>query len=140
MSFCKDCVKGVTHKGTPNGKWEKIGEVDSYVATPTGEYPKNKAILFLPDVFGPQLKNAQLLADDFAANGFKTIIPDYLNGDHAPADALIPGSTSTFKLADWLPNHTQEKTRPTLNKVVEALKSAGVTDLAATGYCFGGTF
>jgi len=91
-------------------------------------------------VFCPQLKNAQLLADDFAANGLKTIVIDYFNGDHAPADALIPGSTSTFKLADWLPNHTQEKTRPTLNKVVEALKSAGVTDLAATGYCFGGRY
>ena len=42
------------------GKWEKIGGVDSYVATPTGDYPQNKAILFLPDVFGPQLPNAQV--------------------------------------------------------------------------------
>jgi hypothetical protein len=42
------------------GKWEKIGGVDSYVATPTGEYPQNKAILFLPDVFGGQLPNAQV--------------------------------------------------------------------------------
>jgi hypothetical protein len=71
------------------GKWEKIGGVDCYVATPEGDYPKEKAILFLPDVFGPQLNNAQvrmifcaclrcdtnripqLLADDFASNGFK---------------------------------------------------------------------
>jgi hypothetical protein len=42
------------------GKWESIGGVNSYVATPAGEYPKNKAILFLPDVFGPQLSNAQV--------------------------------------------------------------------------------
>ena len=42
------------------GKWEKIGGVDSYVATPAGDYPQNKAILFLSDVFGPQLPNAQV--------------------------------------------------------------------------------
>ena len=42
------------------GKWEKIGGVDSYVATPTGEYPQNKAILFLADAFGPQLINNQV--------------------------------------------------------------------------------
>ena len=43
------------------GKWEKIGGVHSYVATPAGEYPKDKAILFLPDIFGPQLVNSQAL-------------------------------------------------------------------------------
>jgi len=138
MSLCKDCIKGVTHEGTPKGKWEKIGGVDSYVATPTGDYPQNKAILFLPDVFGPQLPNAQLLADDFAANGLKAIIPDYLNGDPIPPNALNPGGT--FNIAEWFPNHTQEKTRPTLNKVVEALKSAGVAELAATGYCYGARY
>jgi hypothetical protein len=42
------------------GKWEKIGGVDSYVATPAGDYPQNKAILFLTDVFGPQIPNAQV--------------------------------------------------------------------------------
>jgi dienelactone hydrolase len=138
MSLCQDCVKGVTHEGTPKGKWESIGGVNSYVATPAGEYPKNKAILFLPDVFGPQLPNAQLLADDFAANGIKTIIPDYLNGDPIPADALGPGST--FNIGTWFPNHGQDKTRPSLDKVLEALKEEGVTEFAATGYCFGGRY
>jgi dienelactone hydrolase len=138
MSLCKDCVKGVTHEGTPKGTWAKIGGVESYVATPSGEYPKDKVILFLADVFGPQLPNARLLADDFAANGLKTIIPDYLNGDPIPADALNPGSN--FSIADWFPNHTQEKTRPTLDKVVKALKEEGVTSFAATGYCFGGRY
>jgi dienelactone hydrolase len=138
MSLCKHCVKGVTHEGTPKGKVEKIGGIDSYVATPAGEYPQNKAILFLPDVFGLELSNNQLLADDFAANGFRTIIPDYLNGDAIPPDALSPGQS--FDISKWFPNHTAEKTRPTIDKVVEALKSEGVTELAATGYCFGGRY
>ncbi|KIM44792.1 hypothetical protein M413DRAFT_442758 [Hebeloma cylindrosporum] len=138
MSFCEHCVKGVTHEGTPEGKWEKIGDVDCYVATPDKDYPKDKAILLLPDVFGPQLNNAQLLADDFAANGFKTIVPDYLNGDPIHPDALNPGSN--FDIMKWFPNHTQEKTRPTLDKVINALKGQGIQTFGATGYCFGGRY
>lgn len=68
----------------------------------------------------------------------QTIIPDYLNGDPIPPDALKPGSG--FDIGTWFPNHTEEKTRPTLNKVLEALKKDGVIKLAATGYCFGGKF
>lgn len=44
------------------GKWEEINGVNSYVATPTVDYPKDKAIIFLTDVFGPQLVNAQVRA------------------------------------------------------------------------------
>ncbi|KAH9479730.1 Protein AIM2 [Psilocybe cubensis] len=138
MSFCAHCVKGVTHEGTPQGKWEDIAGVNTYVATPSGDYPKDKAILFLTDVFGPQLINAQLLADDFAANGFKVFAPDYLHGDPVPPDALNPGSG--FDLMKWFPNHTQEKTRPSLDKVIAALKEQGITVFGATGYCFGGRY
>ncbi|KJA16584.1 hypothetical protein HYPSUDRAFT_91198 [Hypholoma sublateritium FD-334 SS-4] len=137
MSFCEHCVKGVTwHEGTPQGKWEKIGGVDTYVATPTVEYAKDKAILFLPDALGPQHINNRLLADDFAANGFKTYVPDYLNGDPIPPDALNPGQLFDI-MKRWFPTHTQEFTRPPLDAVIAALKAAGVTSLGATGYCFG---
>ncbi|KAK0457850.1 dienelactone hydrolase endo-1,3,1,4-beta-D-glucanase [Desarmillaria tabescens] len=138
MSLCKDCISGVTHEGTPTGKIEQIGGVECYVATPAGEYPNNKVILFLPDAFGITLPNNQLLADDFAKNGYKTIIPDYFNGDPVPADALEPGRT--FDFAKWLPNHSPAHTRPPLDKVVAALKDSGVIEFGATGYCFGGRY
>lgn len=69
-------------------------------------------ILFLRDVFGPQLVNPRsVLAEDFARNGFKVclsflflpckypltdefeqiIVPDYLNGDPVLTDATDPG-------------------------------------------------
>jgi len=73
-----------------SGKLETIAGVPCYVATPTIDYPKDKVVLFLPDVFGIELINAQvrsiphhptlllksrqLLADDFAQNGFKVRI------------------------------------------------------------------
>ncbi|KAK0497340.1 dienelactone hydrolase endo-1,3,1,4-beta-D-glucanase [Armillaria luteobubalina] len=131
MSFCKDCVSGVTHEGTPTGKIEQIGGVECYVATPTVEYPADKVVLLLPDVFGIILPNAQLTA-------FQTIIPDYLNGDAVPADAMGPGKS--FDLSTWFVTHTPAHTRPPLDKVIAALKESGVTDFGATGYCFGGRY
>jgi len=138
MSLCADCVKGVTHEGTPKGKWEKIGGVECYVGTPEVDYPKDKVVLFLADVLGPQHINAELMIDDFAANGFKTIGLDYLNGDPIPADALKPGSN--VDIMKWLENHGAEQTRPTLDKVIDALKEQGITAFGATGYCFGGRY
>ncbi|PPR07249.1 hypothetical protein CVT26_012507 [Gymnopilus dilepis] len=164
MSFCDNCVKGVIHEGTPKGKWEKLGGVDCYVAAPTIDYPKDKAVLFMADIFGAQLVNAQvcngldvillsglptltlylqtmimkLMADAFAENGFFTVIPDYLNGDPIPLDGLDPGSG--FDIGKWLLNHGADQTRPPLDKVINALKVQGVTGFGATGYCFGGRY
>ncbi|KAJ7609045.1 dienelactone hydrolase endo-1,3,1,4-beta-D-glucanase [Roridomyces roridus] len=137
MSFCKDCFKGVTHDGTPEGKVEKIGGIETYVATPSVDYPKDKVVLFLTDIFGLPLVNAKLLADDYARNGFKTVIPDYLNGDPIPVEAMEAG---TFDIGKWFPNHGADKTRPSLDAVINALKAEGVTTFAAVGFCFGGRY
>lgn len=57
MSLCKHCVSGSIHEGTPKGKVEQIDGHDVYVATPTKDYPKDKVLLMLTDVFGLQLNN-----------------------------------------------------------------------------------
>ncbi|KAJ7445857.1 dienelactone hydrolase endo-1,3,1,4-beta-D-glucanase [Mycena latifolia] len=138
MSFCKDCITGVTHEGTPEGTIETIGGVACYVATPTVDYPKDKVLLFLTDVFGLELVNSRLLADDFARNGFKTIIPDYLHGDAIPADVIPLGGA--FDMAKWFTTHGPSDTRPHLDAVIAALKAGGVSSFGATGYCFGGRY
>jgi len=137
MSLCTHCISGVTHGGTPVGKVEKIGGFDTYVTKPQGEFPKDKAVLYLPDVFGIQLNNCKLLADDFAKNGFQVYAPDYLNGD--PVSEADMGSPD-FNLGKWFVNHGQDKTRPVLDGVISALKEQGVTSFAAVGYCFGGRY
>ncbi|KII87465.1 hypothetical protein PLICRDRAFT_125453 [Plicaturopsis crispa FD-325 SS-3] len=137
MSLCQNCVKGVRHEGTPTGKFETIGGVRTYVATPTTEYSKDTAILFLPGAFGLELSNNPLLADDFANNGFLTVIPDYLNGDSVPTDAL---ALENFDVAKWIQNHGPAQTRPPLDAVIAALKADGITKLGAVGYCFGGRY
>jgi len=139
MSFCKDCIKGVTHEGTPEGKIETIGGIECYVATPTVDYPKDKAVLLLTDVFGLGLVNNKLLTDDYARNGFKTITPDILNGDPVSPDAFNPGNN--FDIGQWFgKGHDQAHTRPTIDKVIAALKADGITVFAAVGYCFGGRY
>ncbi|TCD70369.1 hypothetical protein EIP91_003721 [Steccherinum ochraceum] len=134
MSLCKDCVSGVRHEGEPEGKWEKIGGVDCYVATPTVDYPKDKVLLFLTDVFGPQLINIRLLADDFARNGFKTVVPDMFEGDAVSPDALETGKVD---FAAWFGKHGPATAHPLVDKVITALKESGVTTFGTTGYCYG---
>ncbi|KAF7345461.1 Dienelactone hydrolase endo-1,3,1,4-beta-D-glucanase [Mycena venus] len=139
MSFCKDCIKGVTHEGTPEGKIEHIGGIETYVATPTVDYPKDKVVLVLTDVFGLSLVNNKLLTDDYARNGFKAVAPDLFNGDPVTPDAFSPGST--FDIGAWFAKgHDQAHTRPIVDKVIAALKAEGVTTFAAVGYCFGARY
>jgi len=137
MSFCEHCIQGVRHKGEPEGQIEIIGGVKCYVGTPTVDYPKDKVVLFLADVFGIEFINNRLLVDDFARNGFKVVAPDYLIDDAIPHDIMDWGK---FDIGAWFVNHGQDKTRPPLDSVIAALKGQGVTRFGATGYCFGGRY
>ncbi|KAF7342218.1 Protein AIM2 [Mycena venus] len=137
MSFCADCFKAVTHDGTPEGETRRF--------------------FFLTDACGLELVNNKLLTDDYARNGFKTIAIDLFNGDPVPVEALNPGVLSflicvrdapdsfffllqapPFDWPNWLPRHGPAQTRPLLDVVIAALKTEGVADIAASGYCFGG--
>jgi hypothetical protein len=51
---------GVTHEGTPTGKIETIGGIECYVATPTVDYPKDKVLLYITDVFGYAFVNCKV--------------------------------------------------------------------------------
>ncbi|KAF8626702.1 hypothetical protein AX15_004726 [Amanita polypyramis BW_CC] len=139
MSLCADCVRGVRHEGTPSGKFEKIGGVDCYIATPTGDHAQDKVLLYLPDALGLHI-NSYLLVDDYAENGFKTICIDYYDGDPVPESILTSPQNFATVVRDWLTRHGQEQTRPHLDNVINALKEQGVTRFAATGYCFGGRY
>ncbi|KAF9013563.1 hypothetical protein BDZ89DRAFT_1077074 [Hymenopellis radicata] len=158
MSMCADCVSGalrasasmspcrpvtlsfagVVHEGTPTGKLEVIGGVECYTATPEGDYAKDKVVLYLCDAMGLSLVNNKLLVDSFAQNGFKTVMMDYLNGDAVPVDYLM--QEGGFDIPAWVARHGLEVTRPSLDKVIAALKEQGVKDFGAMGYRFGGRY
>lgn len=44
----------------PLGQVEKVGEIECYTATPTGDFPKDKVLLFLADGFGTNLINSKV--------------------------------------------------------------------------------
>ncbi|KAK2465686.1 hypothetical protein APHAL10511_002230 [Amanita phalloides] len=141
MSFCADCFKGVRHQGTPTGKIEQIGGVNCYVATPSTDYPKHKALIYLYDAFGLALENNLLLCDDFASNGLLTIAPDYFEGEPIPIDAFnAQGLRPDFDMTAWRSKHGPEQCHPFVIKVINALKEQGVNDFAAVGYCYGARF
>ncbi|KAI0832002.1 alpha/beta-hydrolase [Trametes gibbosa] len=135
MSLCAHCISGVRHEGTPEGEIVQFGGVETYIATPTVDYPKDKVVLFLTDVFGLKLENARLLADDYARNGFKVVMPDLFAGDPIPADALSPGGS--FDFPTWLGRHGAEGVVGIIRGVLAALKADGVAKVGAIGFCFG---
>lgn len=121
--------------GDPVGFMTTIEGVDTYVTLPTDlRAPPTKALLFLTDIFGVALVNSRLLADQFAAKGFPTFVPDYFDGDP------VPVNQTGFNMTAWSLRHTEANTTVPLLKVIDGLKNSGVTKFAATGYCFGGRF
>lgn len=135
------CTVGVRHDGEPTGTKTKVGKYDAYVAEPKGKKHDGVALLYIPDVIGIW-QNSQLMADDFAANGYYTLIIDVFNGDplslNRPAD---------FDFMKWLTGgsdgknpHTKEAVDPIVELALKHLKDQGFTKIGALGYCFGAKY
>jgi len=137
------CTVGVKHEGETTGTLTKIaGGIEAYIAEPKGKTVHEKtAILFLPDVIGIW-ENSKLIADQYAANGYYTLIPDLFNGD-----ALSLNRPEGFDLMSWLTKgtggnnpHTYEAVDPIVEKSIKWLKEQGFTKIGAVGYCFGAKY
>ena len=78
--------------------------------------------------------DVQLLVDDFALNGYKTIAPDILAGEPIHPDSL---NSTGFDWQAWLARHDEASWVPVVDGVVAALKESGVKRIGTTSYCFG---
>jgi dienelactone hydrolase len=140
----KCCTVGVKHEGEPTGKMVKIASnIDAYLATPSGDNAhKDKAILYLPDILGIW-QNAQLIADQYAANGYTTLLVDLFNGDPVPVNEF--GKIDVMK---WLAEGSDGKnphTKEVVDGIVEAAikhmkEEMGIKKIGAVGYCFGAKY
>jgi len=136
------CTVGVKHEGEPTGKSFKIGDIEAYAAEPTGKtIHKDTAILYLPDVISIW-QNSKLMADQFAANGYYTLIVDLFNGD-----PLKLNREGDFDFMAWLTKgtggnnpHTFEYVDPIVEKGLAYLKEQGFKKIGSTGYCFGAKY
>ena len=151
------CTTGIKHEGTPKGTIEKIENSQLSLSLPftfyfsSGKYswifpvptyfarpasPNGNAILIFSDVFGPVYQNIQLMADDFAAQGYLTVVPDLFNGDPLSPEPFYSGKVD---LPEWLTRHDTTTVDPIADAVIGHLRNAlMVKNLAGVGYCFGG--
>ncbi|KAI4248604.1 MAG: hypothetical protein LQ352_005895, partial [Teloschistes flavicans] len=73
MSQC--CISGFAWDGKPQGKEDKLGDIDVYIIGS----PENKdiAIMIIADILGWESPNVRILADHFAKDiGATVFVPD----------------------------------------------------------------
>jgi len=133
------CWAGVKHDGTPEGRIESLGGLNTYIAQPPAGAPlgpNKKVLLFLADIHGPLHINNKLLQDYFATWGFIVLGPDYFFGkpvQDLPTDrdrvtwahASLAAATQAFP--KWL-------------DAVKETYGVETTKYVAVGYCFGAPF
>jgi dienelactone hydrolase len=75
------------HSGQPKGSEQTIGGLPTYVAA-SKDGSKDKTVVFVTDIFGYKLNNVRILADEYAQQGFRVLIPDLFDGDYVD-DGLL---------------------------------------------------
>lgn len=126
-------------RGEPTGTtFQLAGSIETYVAEPNQNAHKDTAILFITDVIG-LWQNSKLMADQFASNGYYTLLPDLFDGDPIPVNSSL-----SVGLMEWLQNgsdgkhpHTTVTVDPIVEKAIKFLREEkGFKKIGAVGYCF----
>ncbi|KAJ5990873.1 hypothetical protein N7522_011080 [Penicillium canescens] len=132
------CTVGVKHEGEAKGGFQQIGDVEVYISHPA-DRSTQRAILLLTDVIGHRFINAQLIADQLAANGYFVVMPDLFHGD-----PVLLNRPAGFDLMAWLkgpPGHLPNRVEPVIQAVLKEMKSnLGCKRVGAIGYCFGAKY
>ena len=92
--------------------------------------------MILTDVIGHRLINIQLSADQFAAQGYFVVVPDFFAGDSVPLNR-----PAGFKIMDWVQNHLPPQTEPIIDAVIREMRGrVGCRRVGALVNCFGGKY
>jgi hypothetical protein len=86
------------HEGTPKGSFQTVNSIRTYVSVSDSDSQSQSSseaqakakttVVFLSDIFGVDLVNTQLVADEWAQAGFKVLLPDFFEGDAIPHEHL----------------------------------------------------
>jgi dienelactone hydrolase len=81
MMSCPQCFTGHINPGSPTGRWETVYNLRTYIAEPASAKPVLGIIVIIPDAFGVDFVNNQILADHYAsAAQFLVYLPDFMDG------------------------------------------------------------
>lgn len=128
----KCCFTGNLHTGEPLGKFEEVFGLKTYV---TGSPSNEKVLVILTDVFGNELNNTKLIADQLAGEDFKVYVPDILFGDNVKS---LDGSVDFH---EWAHNHRPEITRPIVDQFMKSLQATfSPKFVGVVGHCFGAKY
>lgn len=124
------CTQGVLHTGQTYGHFDNYAGVDVYV---TGDPASDKLLILCPDIWSIQKKNTQIMADNFAKQGYVVVAPDFFFGD--PYTGTFPSDN----LWEWLKGHMPETKIESTHKLLAHSKEKfnNVQFVAAVGYCYG---
>ena len=120
-----------------------MGQHDAYLATADPAAARAKSgILYVPDVLGIY-GNAMLLADQFAAQGYTTLIVEPFYGDKLELNEL-----PNMDLQKWIATgrngsgpHTTREIDPIIQDAVAYMRNKlGMQNIGAVGYCFGAKY
>ena len=157
MSSC--CLSGTIATSTPAGREDTVGGLPTYVAEPQSG-STTQSIVFISDIFGWQLPNVRLLADEYAKAGFYCYIPDLHSGDSLPNSLLQNIEPPTQKqetlsivdkvksaaivpatLGPWLIRHREAISQPIISGFIDTVRHIpGTTKVGAIGFCWGGRY
>ncbi|KAI0742607.1 hypothetical protein C8Q80DRAFT_916425 [Daedaleopsis nitida] len=96
------------------------------------EHWRHRVPCWLTDIFEIPLINNRLLVDDFARNGFRTVMPDPFQGEALPADVF---TRTDIDRDSWLARHTNDTWELVVDAVIAALQAEGVTWIGTAAYC-----
>ena len=108
--------------------------MNTYIVYPKDNQTPEKAIIYISDIFG-LFDNAFLLADEYANNGYLTLIPDLFQGDQISVSEMDSGKTD---FGAWLPKHQVTDIDPIVEASIKyAREMLGIKRFGAVGYCLG---
>jgi len=113
------------------GRVETFQHLSAYV---TSSPDAKAAVILVSDIFGFEAPILRKLADKVAAAGYLVVVPDYFYGDPFVRGS---GENPMAEFQDWIKNHDPAKGFEDSTKIIEVLKSRGISAIGAAGFCWG---
>mmetsp|Transcript_28803 Transcript_28803/g.72480 ORF Transcript_28803/g.72480 Transcript_28803/m.72480 type:complete len:257 (-) Transcript_28803:16-786(-) len=106
--------------------------LQGYVAVPAA--PTDKAVILVPDIFGPNSGRTKNIADQFSEEGYLTVIPDIFRGDDYPEAEFAQFGE---KGPGWAAKFDHALIKRELAKVVQFVQARGAKRVGMMGFCWG---